>query len=305
MYYLIYGFLYILSLLPLRFLYLIADAAYLVFYRIIGYRKEVILNNIRLAFPEKTEAEHLRITKDFYFNFVDNFIEMLKLLSASRTFIEKHFTLDNPEVLEHFYKQGKKIQLHLGHTFNWELANIAIPFRTPFTFIVVYMPLSNKIFDRLQIHLRSRTGTVLLAATKMKREIIPYRNKQYMLALVADQAPGDSLNAYWLNFFGYPTPFVRGPERGARAGNIPAVFVDFYKTKRGYYHARLEVGSDNPAALPEGELTRRYVAFLEKCIRERPALWLWSHRRWKHNWKPEYENMWIDKKPEPANSISV
>ncbi|MBS1596712.1 MAG: lysophospholipid acyltransferase family protein [Bacteroidetes bacterium] len=296
MYYLIYALLYAISLLPLRFLYLISDVAYVILYRIVGYRKDIIMSNLQLAFPEKTSDEHRKIAKDFYINFVDNFMEMLKLISASKKFIGKHFTLDNPEMLEHYYAQGKKCQMHLGHMFNWEMANIAMPFDTAYAFIVVYMPLTNKIFNRLLIHLRSRTGTILIRATHMSREILPYRNTQYMLVLVADQSPGDSSNSYWLDFFGYPTPFVRGPERGARAGNIPAIFVDFYKPKRGYYRARLELGSENPAELPEGELTRRYVDFLERSIREKPSMWLWSHRRWKHKWSPEYAKMWIGKK---------
>lgn len=302
MYYLAYGLLYLISLLPLRLLYFISDGLYLLLYRIIGYRRNVIMNNLQLAFPEKTHAEHLQIAKDFYKNFVDNFLELLKLLSASKSFIRKHFIVDNPEMYEQFNQQGRKCQMHLGHTFNWELANVAIPFNTTYNFIVVYMPLSNKIFNRLMVHLRSRTGTILLSAREMRKEILPYRNSKYMLVLVADQAPGDSSNAYWLNFFGYPTPFVRGPERGARLGNIPVIFADFYKTKRGYYRAKLELGSDNPAQLPEGELTVRYVEFLERCIRERPSLWLWSHRRWKHEWKAEYEKMWIGK-PETFTEV--
>jgi KDO2-lipid IV(A) lauroyltransferase len=48
------------------------------------------------------------------------------------------------------------------------------------------------------------------------------------------------------------------------------------------------------AALPEGELTRKYVRWLESVIREEPDMWLWSHRRWKHAWKDEYEPMKID-----------
>jgi KDO2-lipid IV(A) lauroyltransferase len=51
-----------------------------------------------------------------------------------------------------------------------------------------------------------------------------------MLTLVADQAPGGPENTYWLNFFGRPTAFIRGAERGARIGDIPAVFARIYKT---------------------------------------------------------------------------
>jgi KDO2-lipid IV(A) lauroyltransferase len=253
----------------------------------------VTRNNLLLAFPELPEKEIIRIEKKFYRNFVDSFIETLKLLSASHAYIKKHFVMDNMEVLDNFYDQGRKCQLHLGHTFNWEVANVAMPLICRYPFIVAYMPLENKIFERLFLHLRGRTGSILLPATRMQRAIMPYRNTQYLLTLVADQAPGNPGQSYWLNFFGHPAPFVRGPERGAHIADIPAVFVKFYKTRRGYYHVTLTTLSDHPAELPEGELTRRYCKMLEDAIREHPDLWLWSHRRWKVAWKEEYRKMWI------------
>ena len=251
------------------------------------------MNNLSIAFPEKTVPERRAIAKKFYRNFVDNFIETIKLLSAGKKFITRHFVLDN-DPIEQLYQTGRKCQLHLGHNFNWEIANAAMPFYTRYSFLAVYMPIGSKVMDRLFFHLRSRTGSIMLPATDMRNAMEPYRETQYLLALAADQAPGSVSNAYWLNFFGRPTPFVRGPEKGARAGNIPVIFTQLYKTKRGYYHAHLEVGAENPAELPEGELTRRYIRFLEKAIRDRPDMWLWSHRRWKHEWKDEYRELWIE-----------
>ncbi len=293
MYYLVYGLLYLISLLPMRVLYLLSDGLYALLYYVIGYRKKVVMDNLQIAFPEKTEQERKRIAKKFYRNFVDNFIETIKILSAGRSFLMKRFQLDSDPFIT-VYNTGRKCQLHLGHNFNWEIANVAMPYYTDFDFLVVYMPIKNKVMDRLFMHLRSRTGSIMLPATDMRKSIVAYRNHQYLLTLVADQAPGDVTNAYWLNFFGKPTPFVRGPESGARIGNIPVVFTQLYKSKRGYYRAYLEMGAENPRELPEGELTRRYIRFLERAIRQHPDMWLWSHRRWKHDWKEEYRKYWID-----------
>jgi Kdo2-lipid IVA lauroyltransferase/acyltransferase len=294
MYYLVYGFSYLLSLLPMWFLYGVSDGLALLLCYVIRYRRGVVLSNLRTAFPEKTEAERMGIAKKFYRSFTDNFIETLKILSASPSFIRERFIIDNPEVIEDFYDTGRKLQLHMGHTFNWEIANVAMPLLTRYPFIVTYMPVENKVFDRLFLRLRGLNGTVLLPATRMQRAILPYRHTQYVLALVADQSPGGPENSYWLNFFGRPTPFVRGPERGARIGDIPAVFAQIYKTKRGHYRSRLTTIADHPADLPEGELTRRYRSILENAIREQPEVYLWSHKRWKVSWKEEYQKMWID-----------
>jgi len=293
MYYVVYGSLYLLSLLPMWLLYLLADGLAFLLYRVIGYRRKVTGANLRLAFPEKSDAEIGRIEKKFYHNLADSFIETIKLLSASQRFVKERFVIDNPEVLDNFYDAGRKCQLHLGHTFNWEIANVAMPLICRYPFIVAYMPVENKIFDRLFLHLRSRTGSILLPSNRMQRAIIPYRNTRYLLTLVADQAPAHSEQSYWLNFFGRPTPFLRGPERGARIADIPAVFVRIYKSKRGHYRGDFITLSDHPAGLPEGELTRRYCKLLEDAIRQDPDLWLWSHRRWKAEWNEAYRNMWI------------
>ena len=297
MYYLVYGLLYLLSLLPLWLLYGLSDIIAFLMYAVIRYRRGVVLSNLAFAFPGWSDAERLRVAKRFYRNFTDNFIETIKLLSASARFLEKHLVLDNPELLGYYFDQGRKLQMHLGHCFNWEMGNLAMPMRTPYAFLVAYMPVENKIFERLFKHLRSRTGSVLLPATRMNKAIIPYRHQQYMLILVADQAPSGVENAYWLNFFDRPTAFIRGPERGARIADIPAVFVRFYKAKRGYYRVELITIAEHPRELPEGELTRRYARLLEDAIRKQPDSWLWSHKRWKHTWKESFASSWVDTTP--------
>jgi len=294
MYYFVYGALYLVSLLPMWILYGFSDGIAFLLYAVIRYRRGVVESNLAIAFPERPAKERHRIARRFYRNFTDNFIETIKLLSASPRFLQKRLVIDNPELLDHYYDQGRKLQLHMGHLFNWEIAGVAMPSRTRYTFLVVYMPVENKSFERLFLRLRGRTGTVLLPATTMQRSILPYRHSQYMLTLVADQAPGGPENSYWLNFFGRPTPFVKGPERGARIADIPAVFVRLYKAKRGHYRAELITIAEHPGVLPEGELTRRYRTLLEGAIRQQPDGWLWSHKRWKFSWKPELSPFWID-----------
>jgi KDO2-lipid IV(A) lauroyltransferase len=302
MYYLVYGLIYGISLLPTWVLYRISDGLAFMLYYVIRYRRRIVMSNLRNAFPEKTKAERLRIARKFYRNFTDSFIETIKLVSASPAWLEKHFVIDNPEVMEDFAREGRKIQLFLGHLFGWEVANVAMPRLTLFKFIVVYMPVENKVFERLSLRLRGRTGTVLLPATSMQRAILPYRNTVYALALVADQAPGGPENSYWLNLFGRPTAFIRGAERGSRIGDIPAVFARVYKSGRGLYRSHLTTIADHPASLPEGELTLRYRDLLEAAIREQPATWLWSHKRWKFTWEEGFAAHWIDHIPVPVDN---
>ncbi len=287
MYYVVYGFLYLLSLLPLRVLYFFGDVVYGIIYYLIGYRKKVVLKNLDIAFPYKTAGEKERIAKKFYRNFIDTFIETIKLFSVGKKWMQKHCKVDT-SILYELHRQGKKCQIHLGHNFNWELANLVVPYDSPYLQLSIYMPLTNKTLDRIFKKLRAKNGAVLLPATRISQAMIPYRNEQYLMALVADQNPGVPSKAYWFHFFGRPTPFVRGPEKNARANQVAVVFAYITKQKRGYYEIHFELASDSPHLLQETELTKTYVSFLEKVIRASPEMWLWSHRRWKHEWKPEY-----------------
>ncbi len=285
MYYLIYGILWLISLLPLRVLYLISDGVYGLAFYIIKYRKKIVLNNLRIAFPEKTEEERNRIAKKFYRNLTDYFIETLKMLSASGKFFEKRF-VGNWDVINEVKATGRSVQMHIGHTFNWEWGNIQTARKVAMPLIGVYMPVTNKVFDRLLYNLRTGKGTIMIRATHMKEDFMPYRHMQYLLGLVADQNPGNPAKGWWFNFLGKPAPFVKGPAQGALTNNCAVVFAYIKKVKRGYYEA---VFSGQPTeGLTEKELTGKFVRFLEDVIRKRPDMWLWSHRRWKHEWKEVY-----------------
>ena len=80
-----------------------------------------------------------------------------------------------------------------------------------------------------------------------------------------------------------------GPEKGARMYDTAVVFVYNYKVKRGYYRTELSLITTTPKQLETGKLTALYVHFLEDCIRKTPSNYLWSHRRWKHEYRDEYQ----------------
>ena len=287
MYFIVFGLLYLCSLLPLRVLYLFSDFAYVLIYYVIGYRKKIVMQNLALAFPEKTEEERKKIARKFYRNFTDNFIETIKLISVGDSFIKKHFKGDY-SVLNELYKKGKKCQVHLGHNFNWELANLSLPLYSPYIMLTIYMPITSKLMDRLLMYIRKKTGAHLLPAIYMRNAMVSYRNKQYLMALVADQNPGIPKRAHWFHFFGKPTPFQIGPEKAAKGSDAAVVFCRIIKRKRGYYEPQFKLVTEDPKSFPDKLLTQQYVAYLEDVIRDQPETWLWSHRRWKWEWKPEY-----------------
>ncbi len=298
MYYLIYGLLYLISLLPFFVLYRISDFAFFIMYYVAGYRKKVVMQNLEIVFPEKSMAEKITIAKHFYKNLTDTFIETIKLFSISEKQFVKRVQM-NLDECNAIAAKGKNIQFHSGHQFNWEYANWAVAKNLAIPWVGVYMKINNKPLDKIFYDLRSKKGTILVAAQEFRKRMHQVFNRQYSLGLAADQNPGMPQTAYWLNFFGKPTAFVSGPDKGAIKNDTAVVFVKFIKLKRGYYRFLPVVITENGGSLEEGELTLIYRDFLEATIREHPDNYLWSHRRWKWDYQHDYKNRWIDKTAPP------
>ncbi len=285
MYYIVYGLLYLVSLLPFFILYLISDLVFFIIYHVWGYRKNIVMSNLDIAFPEKNIAEKTKIAKQFYKNFVDNFIETIKLLTISKVQVLKRFTWDDKE-FNACYATGRNVQLHLGHFFNWEYANHLLSIKSKYPVLVVYMPILNKVFNKLFLKLRSRFDAKMIAATHFRRDFLPYSTNRYCIVFVADQNAGAPDKAYWSPFFNRLAPFVTGPEKSARLNNSIVFFGSISKLKRGHYNAKITMLSDKPRNLKEGELTKLMIEQVEASIKEHPSNYLWSHRRWKHEYKP-------------------
>jgi len=306
MYYLVYGLLWLISLLPLRILYIISEGFYGLAFYVIKYRRDVVMNNLLIAFPEKTEKERKKIAKKFYRNLIDMFIETIKMLSMSEKALGKRFTA-NWDLVNSIYQSGKNVQIHVGHNFNWEWGNMIMTKNTVFKLMSVYMPFTNKIIERLFYKLRTRHGAIFLRATHMKDDFLAYKDTRYALGLVADQNPGHPGNAWWFNFFGRPTPFLKGPAKAAIANDTAVLFAFIHKPRRGYYEATFTLATEESRLLTEQELTQKFVQYLENVIRQYPEMWLWTHRRWKHSWKTDYESLWVDEStlPEPMKLNKV
>ena len=284
MYFIIYSFCYLFSLLPWRIMYWLSDFVAFILQRVIKYRVEVVQQNLAIAFPHKTKQERSKIANEFYQQFTDSFIETFKLLSMSDNTFNKRFT-SNAEVLTQLYKTGQNVQIMAGHFFNWEFANWGAAKYGEYPFIGVYMTLSNPHFNKMILGLRKRYGSIMIPATNFRAQFQQFATKgRYAMALAADQNPGNPLSAYWVPFFGQLTPFVKGPEKGAKLNNTAQVFVHFYRTKRGYYHSQYELMTSSPNYFKDGQLTALFVKVLEEKIKQNPSNYLWTHRRWRYTY---------------------
>ncbi|MGG9970483.1 lysophospholipid acyltransferase family protein [Ferruginibacter sp. SUN002] len=280
MYYIVYFFLYLFSLLPFFVLYGISSFVAFLLRDVFRYRRKVILENLLIAFPNKNEEERVAIAKKFYRNFTDTFVETIKTLSMSDTTFDKrcahNFTLINEAAAK-----GHNIQLLGAHMFNWEYANLALGKYLTIPLIGVYSQIENQMFDKLFLKIRSKYKTILVPTGKFKRQMHELMQHQHSMYLLADQNAGKMTNAYWVDFFGKPAPFIIGPHKAAAKNNTTIIFVNFKKTKRGYYSFEAEQVVENTKEYTPQQLTILYRNFLENIISRQPENYLWSHRRWR------------------------
>lgn len=283
MYYLLLILLYPLALLPMRVLYLLSDVVYVLLYHILGYRKQVTVDNLRNAFPEKCNADIQQIMKRFYRNFCDQWIETLKMLTISEKELNKRVK-GNWEVFKQLDVEGRNTYALLGHTFNWEWANLACQYNSPQQFAGVYLPVDNKGFNRLLYRMRTRGGGWLISM-KEKRGFQRLQQVRYIVGLIADQNPSNLSVATWLPFMHREAPFFKGSDQLPRRAKAAVVFAGIKKLKRGYYEVNLQLLADDASKLAENEILQPYVAFMETQLRAQPDNWLWTHKRWKHQRK--------------------
>jgi KDO2-lipid IV(A) lauroyltransferase len=101
--------------------------------------------------------------------------------------------------------------------------------------------------------------------------------------MAADQGmPKQFLDrAFWIRFLNHNIPFLHGMEKHARNNNLPVIYVDVQRERRGWYTVELTVLTTNPLELENGKLTEMYARKLESVILKKPENWLWSHNRFK------------------------
>jgi Kdo2-lipid IVA lauroyltransferase/acyltransferase len=283
LYYIVLGICRILSLLPFFIIFFISDVAYLLIYRIAGYRRKIVRTNLTKSFPEKSIEEIKQIERKFYHFICDYFFETLVAVYISKTRHRKHFIFKNPEVLDPYFEKKQSIILVAGHYGNWEMSNI-MPLEIKHLPVAVYKPLTNKSLDRYYKKLRERFGLVAVPMTGIVKRLFTYERQGIptITYLLSDQRPLRITIRHWMKFLNQDTPVYVGPEVLSIKFDLPVFYLDIQRVARGKYEAWYRLLEDKPKETSEFQITEHHNKFLEEIIKKEPAYWFWSHRRWGH-----------------------
>ena len=284
MYYLVYGVLWLFSLLPMWVHYVIADGIYLIVYRLVGYRKKLVRKNLTDSFPEKTAEELQTIEKGFYHWFCDYLVETIKMMTISEKNLKRRMAFKGTKEADEILESGQSIALYLGHYCNWEWVTSMPLWITPKAHCgQIYHVLENAAFDKLFLKLRERWGAESIPMAETLRRVATYRKhgQPIMIGYISDQVPFWNNIHHWLNFLNHDTPVLTGTERLARGAGHAIFYLDMHRVRRGYYEATLKLITRDPKQTKDYELTDAYFRMLEESIRRDPVCYLWTHNRWK------------------------
>ena len=265
-------------------MYLLSDILYVIIYRLVGYRKKVVRDNLSRSFPEKGEKELRRIERRFYRHLCDIFLEGVYNLFASEKAIRKRYRVTNPELVNRYYEEGRTVVLMSAHYNDWEYMITTLDHHLMAHGIGVGKRLSNRLLEPWVYRRRTRYGTQVVYADTVRREVEYYVHHGVPCALMmlSDQSPSDIHKCYWTQFLNQDTPFIYGAEYFARKYNLPVLYYRVDKVRRGYYEVTFSLLCENPQEVPQYTIVERYAHQLEVDITNQPEYWLWSHRRWKH-----------------------
>ena len=280
---LIYPLLWFVSILPFRLLYAVSDVLYVVLYHIVGYRKQTVQENLKLVFPEKSEAERQLITKRFYHHLCDMILEAIKSMSISVEDMKARFKFTNIELIKEFEKQNKSIVLMCAHYGSWEWIFI-IQTYVKFRGYAIYKRLNNRYFDKLFRGIRARYNSYLVTTKETIPTLIENKKKGVltMNGFVSDQTPKKGKAYHWNTFMGIEVPIHTGAEMLAKKLDMPVIFFSVKRIKRGFYETTFQTLAEQPNEYKNYAITDQFLKHVEQQIIDAPEYYLWTHKRWKH-----------------------
>lgn len=276
----------VLSLIPLKILFFISEGITFIVFRLIGYRREVVINNLIHSFPNRSMAEIKHIAYKYYRHLSVMMVENIYLRFAPIHKIKKRLIIEDKELLDRLYAKHKNVIVMTGHFSNWEIGSV-LSQNFNFKCAAVYKKLSSPAFDKIYYDIRSRLGVEPVEMNEVFRKVVQL-NKQpepSLIFMVADQSPMKNDQQLWLQFLNQPTGAYTGSEKLARRFDYAVIYMQILRIKKGLYRCNFKLITENSAQTALNAITFSFFNMLERSIQQSPRYWLWSHRRWKH--KPQ------------------
>ncbi len=260
-----------------------AGVVYFLVAHVFRYRRQVILNNLRLVYGDRLPGPQKQLLKNIYRNFVFLWMEFLQIPSLTRENLDQRIHFHNIELLDQVLAQGNGLILLSGHFGNFEwLAHYFGLKGYKVSGIVKHQ--SNPYVDRLVESMRTRNGARLIYTKNAMAEGTKVLEQKEILALVADQDARHK--GVFVDFMGVPSSTPVGPAVFRLRSGAPMYFIISIRKDYGEFDVWMEpvlpdFKKDEVNDRNIFEITQKHTTVLEKWVRKYPEQWFWVHRRWK------------------------
>jgi len=251
-----------------------STSLFVILYYLVPIRKERVLKNLQLAFPDKPSDWYKKTAKRSYRFFIINFIQFF---AFPKSYLRSNIKIKGEKLLIDTLKGGNGVIFVSGHFGAWEiLAAWLGSHKYPVSAVATKQ--RNLGADRFFLELRSHFGMKHIYRKSSLDNMYNILNNGRILALVSDQDARKS--GVFIEFFNMKTSTPKGAAQFHLKNGAPIIFTICYQDKPNSYTIEFEPIAIGSNATIES-ITQSYTSVLENFIRRYPEQYFWFHRRWK------------------------
>jgi KDO2-lipid IV(A) lauroyltransferase len=274
---------FFIIIMPYRIQLWFGDLLGYLWFDVIRLRRNVALNNLKMAFPEKSKADHIRIARASCCNSGRTFIEILRMPFLNWFDYTNDFEIIGREHLDQALKANRGVcllSLHLSNG-DWGIAGFALH-KIPLS--VITKEFKIKIFNDFWFRIREVVGTQFIKDRASSIQILKTLKKNGIIVFVLDQFMGPPIGVK-TTFFGHETGTAMGLAVIVNRSRSPVLLSYCVRLPSGKTQIIIEpeipfVESSNSEETIQ-KMTQTYNDHIEKVVSKYPELWMWVHRRWK------------------------
>ena len=278
------------AIMPRTIAFPAADILAWLGYHLARRQRRAGFHNLRIAFPDVTEAQREQILRRSFQNLGRLLAEFTHFPDLNKANISQHVIHDGLENYLEGLGRGRGVIFMTAHFGAWEMSSFAHAlYGYPLKFVV--RPIDNPRVEQLISSYRTLSGNMPIQRKQAARDILKALRHNEAVGILFDQNTTRSEGVF-ADFFGIPaatTPSIALFALRAGAAVIPGFLIWDKDLKK--HRLRLDPPVDlvvtGDHAHDVLENTKRFNQILENYIRKYPDQWLWIHRRWKT--RPEGE----------------
>lgn len=245
--------------------------------RLAKRRRHIAETNLRLCFPDRDEAARAELLADHFESLGIGFTETALSWWASGRRLGRIMRVDGLEHLEAARSRGRGVLIVAAHFTTLEIGARLLALAVPLH--PMYRPHNNPLFEQIQGRARTRQSAGAIRRGDIRATVRTLKDNRAVW-YAPDQDFGRRQSVF-VPFMGVPAATLTATARLAKMSGAAVVPMTQERLPGGGFRVVLEPELEGfPSGDDEAD-ARRLNDVFARWIRERPADYLWVHRRFK------------------------